>query len=131
MPLIIGQYESSTQTIPHLLEQINLPTSAIDKYPDNLSGGQAQRASILRGIIKQSPILIADEPTSSLDIRNSKEVLAKLKNEKASKNNELFIWVTHDIHLIAQFANHIIFLSDGKVVKDEHNNGILKKPWYG
>ena len=120
IPLILENKKLEEGNISHSLEQVNLQDSTIDKYPDQLSGGQAQRASILRGLVKKSAILIADEPTSSLDISNSHNVLKRLQGQYSADNpHALLVWVTHDIHLITQYADTILVLSGGKVREEK------------
>ena len=114
--------------IENALIFLNLPKDKKDEYPDNLSGGEAQRASILRGIVKNSKILIADEPTSSLDAVNSNHTLNFLRNKVTiGGKNEVIIWVSHDIHLISRYANSILILSDGELVHSE----AIKNPGIG
>ena len=107
-----------------ILSSINLPKSSLLKYPDNLSGGQAQRASILRGMAKDSNILIADEPTSSLDINNARLVLDSIKKNIKDSIDKSILWVTHDIYLISEYADEIIVLFDGKVIEQSKNPGV-------
>jgi len=128
IPLIIENVQCEKLNIEKSLEFLNLPKSKAYEYPDNLSGGEAQRASILRGVIKDSQILVADEPTSSLDVVNAKHILGSFKNQVKDKgDNKLIIWVTHDIHLIAQYSDNIIVLSGGKIV----NDGVVPNPGRG
>jgi putative ABC transport system ATP-binding protein len=126
-PLIIENSQCDEKSIEKSLEFLNLSKNKKNEYPDNLSGGEAQRTSILRGIIKNSNILIADEPTSSLDIINSKHILSFLRHQVDTKNKDkIIIWVSHDIHLISRYAKGILVLSGGKLVYEEvrENPGI-------
>ena len=120
IPLILENKKLEEGNISHTLKQVNLQDSTTDKYPDQLSGGQAQRASILRGLVKKSAILVADEPTSSLDIANAHNVLKRLQGQYSTDNpNALLVWVTHDIHLIAKYADTILVLSGGKIKEEK------------
>ncbi len=91
----------------------------IDKVkskPSMLSGGECQRVSIARSMVKKPEIVLADEPTANLDSKNSHHILQTMKN----LNRELkttFIFATHD-EKVMQYLNRIISLEDGKVVKD-------------
>jgi ABC-type lipoprotein export system ATPase subunit len=124
IPLIVENKQIKKSKMQDILSSINLPKSSLLKYPDNLSGGQAQRASILRGMAKDSNILIADEPTSSLDINNARLVLDSIiKNIKDSIDKSI-LWVTHDIYLISEYADEIIVLFDGKVIEQSKNPGV-------
>ena len=85
--------------------------------PNQLSGGQQQRVSIGRALMNAPAVMLADEPTGSLDSRNGREIinLLKLSHEKF---RQTLIIVTHDENIALQ-ADRIIGISDGKVVKDE------------
>ncbi len=127
-PLIIENTQCNEDSLENALEFLNLPKNKKNEYPNNLSGGEAQRASILRGIIKDSKILIADEPTSSLDVVNSKHVLDFLKNKvHTKKNDKVIIWVSHNIHLISSYADNILVLSGGELVHKK----VIKNPGEG
>lgn len=85
--------------------------------PNQLSGGQQQRVSIGRALMNAPAVMLADEPTGSLDSRNGHEIinLLKLSNQKY---RQTLIVVTHDENIALQ-ADRIIGISDGKVVRDE------------
>ena len=83
----------STEAAAILLERLGFNESDLTKYPDELSGGMKQRVSFVRAIMKDSPILILDEPTKELDSHTS-EIMIEMINEEAQKR--LVIIVTHD-----------------------------------
>lgn len=89
------------------------------KLPNQLSGGQQQRVSIGRAIIKNTDILLCDEPTGALDYSTSKEIL-KLIEDINAKYKSTVIMVTHN-EAIKDMADHIIKLRDGKVRLNEKN----------
>jgi putative ABC transport system ATP-binding protein len=99
----------------------------LKKYPHEVSGGEGQRAAILRGVLKNSPILFADEPTSSLDRIRSEGVLFEIDRLIKDDNEHLqcLIWVSHDLHLIQHFAEHIITINDGKLISISFERGSL------
>ena len=89
-----------------------------DSKPAQLSGGESQRVSIARAMVKRPALVIADEPTANLDSVNSHAILKTMKQ----LNRELgttFIFSTHD-EKVMQYLDRIISLEDGRVVKDEH-----------
>ena len=86
--------------------------------PQQLSGGQKQRVAIARAIIHQPPILLADEPTGSLDVNTTNEIL-KLLTE-LQKQGQTIILVTHDPH-VATFAERVLFFHDGQIVDSYRN----------
>ena len=94
-----------------LLKAIGLFNRA-DHYPSQLSGGEAQRIAIARAIINDPEIILADEPTGSLDMRTAKEIFNLLKNQKRS--NRLIIFATHN-RFFGQKADCLLEMKDGNI----------------
>ena len=84
-------------------------------FPDEISGGEQQRAAIARAVMKRSKILLADEPTGRLDVRTAGKVLDLFKQINREYHITIVL-VTHDV-FSASFCNRILFLKDGKFVK--------------
>ena len=104
--------------IKDLLEIVNL--SHLNKHKvNNLSGGERQRIAIARALVNDPKIILADEPTGSLDSRNSEEIMRVL--EGISKKT-LIIVVSHDEELMKRFASRIIHMKDGKISSNEFPN---------
>ncbi len=107
-----------------LLEMLHLCDEK-DKLPANVSGGQAQRASIARALSTKPSLLILDEPTASLDPILTHEVLMEIKHLKSLGKD--FIFVTHELNFVRNFADYVIFIDNGKIL--EHGEvSILDKP---
>ena len=87
----------------------------VKKYPNELSGGQQQRVAIARALYANPEILLADEPTASLDTQNVEEV-GKLFKKLAKERNKAIILVTHDPRL-EKYADHIYEMMDGQMTK--------------
>jgi len=87
----------------------------IDKYPNQLSGGEKQRISLIRALVKNPKILICDEPTGSLDSKTSESIMKYLKDNNEGK---LIIMATHDIKLAKKYATRIIVLNFGQITND-------------
>ena len=94
-----------------LLKAIGLFNRA-DHYPSQLSGGEAQRIAIARAIINDPEIILADEPTGSLDIRTAKDIFNLLKNQKRS--DRLIIFATHN-RFFGQKADCLLEMKDGNI----------------
>ena len=93
----------------------------LDKFPNQLSGGEQQRVSIARAIAKDPSLILADEPTGALDSKTGVEVLKLLKKQCDANNGEnTVIIVTHN-SLIAEIADRVIRLKNGKVEANEVN----------
>ena len=94
-----------------ILKSVGLQKRA-NHYPSELSGGEAQRVSICRALINSPEIILADEPTGSLDFNNSKEIFKILFNLK--KNSRTIIFATHNIHF-AKMADFKLQIKNGKI----------------
>lgn len=105
----------SDAEVEFLLERLDLKGLA-SRMPNELSGGQRQRVAIARALIKKPQIILADEPTGSLDSDTSHQILKVLKNLSQEK---LVIVVSHDLGFANQYADRIILIKDGSIEKDE------------
>lgn len=101
------------------LKKVGLDESSYNKFPGQLSGGEAQRVSIVRGIINRPEILFADEPTGALNSMNTNNVLNVLSDLNAQ--GQSIVMVTHD-KKTARRGNRILYLRDG-VIENELNLG--------
>jgi putative ABC transport system ATP-binding protein len=111
--LIAGEGDETTRTRARgLLERVGLSARA-DHLPGEMSGGEQQRVSIARALLREPELVLADEPTGNLDSRSSAEVLELLRGVSESEGQTL-VMVTHDPG-VAAIARRIIFLRDGQV----------------
>jgi len=91
----------------------------VRKRPDQLSGGQRQRVAVARALANQPPVILADEPTGSLDSHASEQVFDVLR-ELVEKHGKTVVAVTHDLGLAARMDRHVELL-DGRIVADEQH----------
>jgi len=112
-----------------LLGMVELPDPpvAFDKYPHQLSGGQRQRAMIAMSISCDPLLLIADEPTTALDVTVQAEILELMRNLR-SRLNSAIILITHDLGVVADLADHIIVMKDGLIVERGSIEDIYYRP---
>lgn len=116
--------QDSKNIIDKLLEQYGLFEHK-DKYPHQISGGQAQRVAIVRALAIEPEILLLDEPTSALDPALTYEVLQSIKKLKDTGKD--FIIVTHEIGFAKNIADYIVYIDDNKII--EHGTvDILNNP---
>ena len=108
------QNNLSKDELDKLLKQLGI-TKLLKKYPGELSGGQQQRAAIARALYANPEILLADEPTASLDTKNVEEV-GQLFKDLAKKRNKAVMLVTRDPRL-EKYADHIYEMMDGKMTQ--------------
>lgn len=101
------------QKVKELLTKVGLDEKTQKKYPNQLSGGEAQRVGIVRAVINEPKILFADEPTGSLNSASGKDVLDIFT--RVHENGQSIVVVTHDIKTALR-GTRVIYLRDGKVV---------------
>jgi len=116
LPVLMDKRKVNEERLNDLLELLGLKDRKTH-LPNQLSGGQQQRVSVGRALMNAPAVMLADEPTGSLDSRNGHEIinLLKLSNKKY---RQTLIVVTHDENIALQ-ADRIIGISDGKVTRDE------------
>ena len=103
------------QKVKNLLNKVGIREELWNKYPNQLSGGEAQRVGIVRAIINDPKILFADEPTGALNSASSKEVLDVFT--EVHKKGQAIVMVTHDLKTALR-GTRVLFLRDGKVEGD-------------
>ncbi len=117
---IVNDIVKKPKSAKKILKEVGLEKHAT-KFPNQLSGGEQQRVSIARAIAKDPSIILADEPTGALDSKTGVEVLKLLKKQCDANNGEnTVIIVTHN-SLIAEIADRVIRLKNGKVESNEIN----------
>lgn len=113
---IAAHLTNDALAIDTALKQVGLEKHK-DKYPYELSGGEQQRVSIARALVKQPKVLFCDEPTGSLDEDIAKQILKVLQNLNETTKTTIIL-ITHNT-AIAQIADRVIHLNSGKIVKDQ------------
>ena len=112
-----------------LFEKVKLPTpeTTYKKYPHEISGGQKQRVMIAMAIACKPKILIADEPTTALDVTVQKEIIELLKT--LQEDNEMsIIFISHDLSLVSEIADRILVMYQGEIVEQGTTHDIFKHP---
>ena len=113
MPLIIrnNSYSDSIQKAEKFLKKVNLG-HRLSHFPSDLSGGEQQRVAIARSLIADTKIILADEPTGNLDVKNSNEVFSYFL--KLKQKNKIILIATHNRE-IAKKADYTLSISDGNI----------------
>ena len=117
-------HEKQREDANDLFEQLGIGSLA-NKYPEELSGGQRQRVAIARALYNDPTIILADEPTASLDTERAFEVVQLLAKE-AKEKNKAILMVTHDRRLIA-YCDRLLIIEDGLLREEEPE---LSKDWH-
>lgn len=114
-PLIVAGMPKTkrTQQVMKLLEQVGM-LDWVHAYPNCLSGGQQQRVAIARALVSQSPLVIADEPTASLDHQTGTQILDLIRQINQT-HHTTFVFSTHD-PLVASYATRLIRMDSGRIV---------------
>ena len=109
-----------------LLEEVGIrdPQSTIDNFPHQFSGGMRQRVMIAMALINEPKLLIADEPTTALDVTIQAQIL-KLISELQHKRDIGVIFISHDLAVVADIADQIVVMQQGKIVEAGNREGIF------
>ncbi len=112
-----------------LLKQVGIPdpASRLDSYPHQLSGGMSQRVMIAMAIACEPDLLIADEPTTALDVTIQAQILDLLKKIQAERGMGLIL-ITHDIGVVAQMADDILVMYAGHLMEAGPKNEVIRRP---
>ena len=113
--------------ISELLESVGLAASAASKYPCQLSGGQQQRVMIAMALAQEPELLIADEPTTALDVTTQKEVL-DLIDRVADERRMSVLLITHNLGLVARYSRFVNVMYAGEIVESGETAGVLGSP---
>jgi len=112
-----------------MLKLVGIPRAdkVVNEYPHSLSGGMRQRAMIAMALSCNPKLLIADEPTTALDVTIQAQILELMKELK-KKINTAIMFITHDLGVIAEISQHVIVMYAGKIVEDADVVTLFKKP---
>jgi peptide/nickel transport system ATP-binding protein len=103
------------------------PDLMIDAYPHQLSGGQRQRIMIAAALILDPALLIADEPTTALDVTTQAQIL-KLVKEMQTRRNTGVMFITHDFGVVSEIADRVVVMQHGRVVEQGTRDEVLRRP---
>lgn len=110
-----------------LLTQVGIPVERMNSYPDELSGGQRQRVMIAMSIACEPSLLIADEPTTALDVTVQAQILQLLDDLKIRMNMAM-LFITHDFGVVADIADDVVVMFRGEIVEAGTKVQVLDNP---
>ncbi|MGE6327280.1 ABC transporter ATP-binding protein [Psychrobacter pacificensis] len=112
-----------------LLDDVNItdPADKLNRYPHELSGGQRQRVMIAMALAQQPDILIADEPTTALDVTLQHEILALLDDLKR-KHSMAMILISHDLNLVKRYSDEVIVMRQGQTIEQGQTSAVFDQP---
>ena len=117
------------QRVLEMMRSVQLPDpdQMIDAYPHQLSGGQRQRIMIATALILDPALLIADEPTTALDVTTQAQIL-KLIKEMQTRRNTGVMFITHDFGVVSEIADRVVVMQHGRVVEQGTRDEVLTRP---
>ena len=124
----MGPQEAKARAIELLtMVEIPSPEASFNKYPHQLSGGQRQRAMIAQSLACDPGLLVADEPTTALDVTVQAEILDLMRNLR-DKLNSAILLITHDMGVVADLADDILVMKDGNTVEYGTADQVFNRP---
>lgn len=119
--------EQITAKVKQLLQQVELPEQAALRYPHEFSGGQRQRICIARALAVEPQLIVCDEPTSALDVSVQAQIIKLLKSLQAEQNLS-YLFITHDLGVVAEIADEVAVMCQGKIVEHGTVQQVLTRP---
>ncbi|RYF88627.1 MAG: ABC transporter ATP-binding protein [Chitinophagaceae bacterium] len=121
--------KAAKQKTLELFEQVELPnpTAMFNRYPHQISGGQKQRVMIAMAMSCSPSLLIADEPTTALDVRVQKNILELLRKLQVQQQLSV-LFITHDLGLVSAFADEVLVMHKGVIVEQGLSKDVLRNP---
>ena len=115
--------------IKQLIKKVKLEKveNILQKYPHEISGGQKQRIMIIMALACKPKLLIADEPTTALDLTVQKEIIKILQSLQKTENLSI-LFISHDLKLVSKIAHRLIILKDGEIIEKGVSKDIFKTP---
>ena len=114
-------------SVARLLTQVGIPETRNSSYPDELSGGQRQRVMVAMSIACEPALLIADEPTTALDVTVQAQILTLL-DELKSRMNMAMLFITHDFGVVSDIADDVVVMFRGEIVEAGPKEQVLGNP---
>ncbi|ESX64154.1 MULTISPECIES: ABC transporter ATP-binding protein [unclassified Mesorhizobium] len=105
------------------------PDERLRAYPHQFSGGMRQRVVIAIALLHRPDFIIADEPTTALDVTIQAQILAEMQ-ELVAQNNTSLIWITHDLAVVSRLADRIAVMYAGRIVESGSVSDVLGSPWH-
>jgi oligopeptide/dipeptide ABC transporter ATP-binding protein len=127
----LGKRETRAKTI-EMLRLVNIadPESRVDSYPHQLSGGMRQRVMIAMALSCNPSLLIADEPTTALDVTIQAQILELMKELQQKIGGMALLLITHDLGVVAEQADDVAIMYAGKIVERANTRAIFTKPFH-
>ena len=119
--------KQARERMQQLLKQVELPLELADRYPNQVSGGQCQRAAIARALAIEPKILVCDEATSALDVTVQAQIVDLLKRLQKEMNLSILL-ICHDLALVQHLCDRVIVMYQGKIMEEGDPDTIINFP---
>lgn len=125
----VGTPTERLERVCEALESTALTPAArfLDRFPHQLSGGERQRVALARAVVLHPRLIIADEPTTMLDVSLRLELLALMKR-LGEQQGISYLYITHDLALARAFCNRLVILHQGQVVEEGFSDNVIEQP---
>ena len=133
-PLMVHKAFSKSEALAEAaawLDHVKIPAARkrLDDYPHQLSGGMRQRVMIAMAMVCRPKLLIADEPTTALDVTIQAQILSLMLSLKSELNMSVLL-ITHDLGVVAQMASRVVVMYAGQVVEEGHITDLFDQPFH-
>jgi peptide/nickel transport system ATP-binding protein len=122
----VSQREARDRAV-EVLEKVNIPANRFSQYPHEFSGGMRQRVAIALAMILQPQLIVADEPTTSLDVTVSAQILNEL-TYLCEQFGTALVLISHDLSLVADYCDRVAVMLDGQMVEEGRAETVLYQP---
>ncbi len=125
-PLLVHNMDNRKKRIEEVIRKVQLREEFLSRKPEDLSGGQRQRVAIARAIVLAPSLVVADEPTASLDVSVQAEIIKLFRSLK--EEGLAFLFITHDIRILEKLADRIAVIYGGMLMELGDRENLLKEP---
>jgi len=128
--LIVNGMQSATErdeAVRQALDDVQMPQSALERFPHEFSGGQRQRLAIARAVVLQPEFILLDEPTSALDLSIQAQIIELLRDLRR-KHGLSYLFISHDLKVVQSLCHRVIVMQHGNVVETGPTEDVLSNP---
>jgi oligopeptide/dipeptide ABC transporter ATP-binding protein len=122
-----GRHENAKAKVLSVLNEVGLSAEVFSRYPHELSGGMLQRVGIASALVCDPPLIVADEPTTALDVTVQAQILELLKRIQKERNLSILL-ITHDLGIVAEICDLVYVMYVGQIVEHGTVHKIFKSP---